>query len=307
MSSTSMLDHEAAGAHAPATHLPGHYLSWGGIIAGAICAAAISILLFAFGSAIGLTAVSPWPNSGMSPVVLAIIGALWVAIVQVVAFGAGGYVAGRVRNSWSPVSAHERRFRDGMHGFITWALGLLVGSLFAVSAAGGLMHSGLQAAATVAAGAASSRANDGGAQVSPADYGFDYLTRPAARANAGGAPPNWSDIQPSVKRIFADNLNSGTLPDRDRAYLASVVAQRTGMPQADAEKRVDEAFTEAKAADARLRAAADKARKTSALAAFLAAATLVVGCAAACGGAGAGGRHRDEQVEVRLWGTRRFW
>ncbi|HZP99805.1 MAG TPA: hypothetical protein VFB13_09725 [Reyranella sp.] len=310
MTSTSMLDHEAAAttAHQPSTHLPGHYLSWGGIVAGAICAAAISILLFAFGSGIGLTAVSPWPNSGLSPVVLAIIGAIWVAIVQVVGFGAGGYVAGRVRNSWSAVAVHERRFRDGMHGFVTWALGLLIGALFAAVAAGGLLHSGLQAGAMVAAGAMNGQNGSQASQPSAGDYGFDYLMRPAPQAGGQAAQPaSWGDVKPSVVRVFADNLKAGRLPDRDRSYLASLVAQRTGMSQADAEKRVDEAFAEAKNADTKLRAAADKARKTSALAAFLAAATLVVGCAAACAAAGAGGRHRDEQTEIRLWGTRRFW
>ena len=39
-------------------HLPGHYLSWGAIIAGGLCAAAISFVLLTFGSAIGLSAVS---------------------------------------------------------------------------------------------------------------------------------------------------------------------------------------------------------------------------------------------------------
>ena len=48
-------------------HLPGHYLSWGAIIAGGLCAAAISFVLLTFGSAIGLSAVSPWPNTGLSP------------------------------------------------------------------------------------------------------------------------------------------------------------------------------------------------------------------------------------------------
>jgi hypothetical protein len=320
MESTSMLGRDAAAhdavahesRHEPATHLPGHYLSWGAIVAGAICAAAFSILLLAFGSGIGLTAVSPSPNSSLSPVVLAITGGVWMALVQVVSYGVGGYVAGRVRNSWSPVVAHERRFRDGMHGFIAWALGVLIISVFALSAAGGLFHSGVQAAATVAAGATVRGQNSN--QPSASDWGFDYLVRPAPQSGpqasngqAAVQPTNWNDLKPAAARIFADNLKSGILPDRDRAYLASIVAQRTGLQQSDAEKRVDEAFTEAKSADTRLRAAADKARKTTALAAFLAAATLSVGCAAACAAAGAGGRHRDEQTDVRLWGTRRFW
>jgi hypothetical protein len=303
-------------------HLPGHYLSWGAIIAGALCAAAISLVLFAFGSAIGLSAVSPWPHVGLPPTVALIIVALWTAIVQVVAFAAGGYVAGRVRNSWgSAVTTHERRFRDGMHGLMVWAVGLLVGAAFAVSAAGSLLRTGVQATATVTAGTvggATAVSPAGGqrgttAIATPGDIAFDYLMRPvAAPAPAAGAPPPTAnmpaqDLKPSIVRIFADGLQAGSLPPADRAYLASLVAMRTGVSQADAEKRVDDAFQQAKDAEAKARAAADKARKASVLAAFLAAATLAIACAAACAGAAAGGRHRDEQTEVRLFGTRRFW
>ena len=70
---------------------------------------------------------------------------------------------------------------------------------------------------------------------------------------------------------------------------------------------MDDAFQQAKDAETKARAVADKARKASVLAAFLAAATLAIACAAACAGAAAGGRHRDDQTEVRLFGTRRFW
>jgi len=295
-------------------HLPGHYLSWGAIIAGGICAAAISFVLLTFGSAIGLSAVSPWPNAGLSPVVALLIASLWAALAQVVGFASGGYVAGRVRNSWgSVVVAHERSFRDGMHGFIVWAVGLLVGAALVASAAGGLIRTGVQAGAALAASAA------------PADYAFDYLMRPATAATvppaappaaAAGTPqpqpmiwrlPNAQELQPSIVRIFADALQAGSLPPRDRAYLASLVSMRAGLAPADAEKRVDEAFQEAKDAEARARAAADKARKASLVAAFLAAATLAIGCAAACAGAVAGGRHRDEQSEIRLFGTKYFW
>jgi hypothetical protein len=308
-------------------HLPGHYLSWGAIIAGALCAAAISLVLFTFGSAIGLSAVSPWPGVGLSSTVALIIAAIWAALVQVIGFASGGYVAGRVRNSWGSVVPHERRFRDGMHGLIVWAVGLLIGAAFAASAAGNVLRAGTQATATVAAGAAAGAAQ----RATPADYAFDYLMRPPTQTAATGAPaqavtppatagapgaqpqpmiwrlPNAQELQPSVVRIFADGLQAGSLPARDRAYLASLVSMRTALPPADAEKRVDEAFQEAKDAEAKVRAAADKARKASVMAAFLAAATLAVGCAAACAGATMGGRHRDEQTEIRLFGTKFFW
>jgi hypothetical protein len=313
MATTTIVTEEGLHGSSVQPHLPGHYLSWGAIIAGALCAAAISLVLFAFGSAIGLSAVSPWPHVGLSPTVALIIVALWTAIVQVVGFAAGGYVAGRVRNSWGVVVPHERRFRDGMHGLIVWAVGLLVGAAFAASAAGGLLRTGAQATATVAAGTLGGAAA-GQRGVEPADYGFDYSMRPAPAA--GSAPqaatppatvPTAQELRPSIVRIFADGLQAGTLPAVDRTYLASLVSMRTGLVQADAEKRVDEAFQQAKDAEAKARAAADKARKASLLAAFLAAATLAIGCAAACAGATAGGRHRDEQTEIRLFGTKHFW
>ena len=305
MSSTTIIAEERVITPHESAHLPGHFLSWGAIIAGAVCGAAISLLLFAFGSAIGLTAVSPWPHMGLSPVVLAVIGALWVAIVQVVGFGTAGYVAGRVRNSWRSVTPHEQRFRDGMHGFIAWALALLMGSVFAVSAAGGLLRGGAQAAAPLAA--ASMAARQTPAAVTPGDYAVDYLLRPVPAAPAPNNALNMGELRPALVRIFADNLGEGSLPPRERAYLTALVSAQTGLAQADAEKRVDEAFAEAKKAETKARLAADKARKATALAAFLAAATLAVGCAAACAAAGVGGRHRDEQTELRLFGTARFW
>lgn len=304
MAATTIITEERVIAPHEGAHLPGHFLSWGAIIAGAICGAAISLLLFAFGSAIGLTAISPWPHTGLSPIALAVIGALWMAIVQVVGFGTAGYVAGRVRNSWRSIAAHEQRFRDGMHGFITWAVALLIGSAFAVSAAGGLIRGGAQAVAPFAAAGLATR--QAPASVTPADYGVDYLFRPAPGA-ATAAALNIGDLRPALVRVFADNLGANGLPARERSYLAALVSAHAGLAQADAEKRVDEAFAEAKNADSKARQAADKARKTTALAAFLAAATLAVGCAAACAAAGVGGRHRDEQTDLRLFGTKRFW
>jgi hypothetical protein len=291
------------------SHLPGHYLSWGAVVAGALCAAAISLVLFAFGSAIGLSAVSPWPHVGLSPTVALLIAALWAAIVQAASFAAGGYVAGRVRNSWGAVAADERRYRDGMHGLLVWALAVLAGAALAVSAAGGLIRGGIESAAGMGV-----PANGAHRIATPADYAFDYLMRPApVEAGAVAVPaaanqpqavvwrvPGLQELQPSVVRLFTEALLAGSLAPADRTYLTTLVSMRTGLSQADAEKRVDEAFQ-------RARAAADKARRAAVLAAFLAAATLAIGCAAACAGATAGGRHRDEPTEIRLFGARRFW
>ena len=79
-----------------------------------------------------------------------------------------------------------------------------------------------------------------------------------------------------MARIFAKATVGGTLPDNDKSYLASVVAQRSGLPQPEAEKRVTEAFAEANRA---VKEAADKARRAALLTGFVTAASLVVSLA----------------------------
>lgn len=362
------------------------YLEWGPVIAGALGAAAISLVFFTFGSALGLSVVSPYPYAGMSVTLLLVLTALFAAVVQVGSFAAGGYLAGRMRTPWLGGVEQERQFRDGSHGFAVWAVGILIGACIAVAGAGSALKTAVQTTATLSAGAITG----GGAAMGPAiadrvslqpsDIAIDLLLRPAPGQMAPGqmapgqmtarpappAPPApmapapataapatppaagttqpetatttdpkpapaatgaptmapmmtegmrmemrrtpRGELQAPLARVFTASLaGGGTLAPADRTYLAEVVARQTGLPQAEAEKRVDEAYAAAKDAEAKARVAADKARKMTALAAFLAAATLVIACAAACIGAAAGGRHRDEQVAARMFGNRRFW
>jgi hypothetical protein len=344
------------------------YLEWGPVIAGALGAAAISLVFFTFGSALGLSVVSPYPYAGMSVPVLLILTALFAAVVQVGSFAAGGYLAGRMRTPWLSGVESERQFRDGSHGFAVWAVGILIGACIAISGAGSALKTAVQTTATLSAGAVAG----GGAAMGPAiadrvsmqptDIAIDMLLRPApgqmaarpasaapapaaapaatapAAPTAGTTQPESStatdpkpavpavggpaptentqmemrraprgELQAPLARVFTANLASGTLAPADRTYLAEVVARQTGLPQAEAEKRVDEAYAAAKDAEAKARAAADKARKVSAIAAFLAAATLLIACAAACAGAALGGRHRDEETPARMFGAPRFW
>jgi hypothetical protein len=110
-----------------------------------------------------------------------------------------------------------------------------------------------------------------------------------------------------VTRIFAASLKSGQLDQRDRATLVAIVQQQTGLPQAEAEMRVDAAYSDFKNAEQQAREAAEKARKAALITAFAVAATLLLACAAACAGATAGARHRHERVAITWFGARRFW
>ena len=71
------------------------------------------------------------------------------------------------------------------------------------------------------------------------------------------------------------------------------VASRTGLPPAEAEKRVD--FAYAKAVEA-----VEKARKATVLAGLATATALLLGLAAAWYAAQHGGRHRDQNIPAKF-------
>ena len=289
------------------------YLEWGPVILGTLGASAISIVLLTFGTALGLAGVSPYPYAGLSAKALGILSATYAAIVVIVSFALGGYLAGRTRSAWAETNTVESHFRDGAHGFGVWALSVVLGSVLALSGATGAIKTAVQSTATVAAaGTAGAAANPtlgamaGQLSTSATDYAADRIFAPAE----GAAPPagaSRGELVPTVARAFAANLKNPQLDANDRTMLVHTVMRQTGLSQADAEKRVDEAFAYFKAAEQKARDAADTARKGALIAAFAAAAILAVACAAACLAASLGGRHRDENTLVTFFGSRRFW
>ena len=250
--------------------------------------------ILTFGAAIGLSTTSPWADSGVSAKTLATIAVFFAMVQQIGSFMAGGYVAGRMRSRWGETNKDEVEFRDGLHGGLVWAVGVAIGAALFVSTAGSAVKTGADVAGKAAAAAA--------ANADPSAYSIDALLRPAAGrppvAGQGAAPAtSAADTRTEVARIFAKATASGTLPENDKSYLASVVAQRTGLPQPEAEKRVTEAFAEANRA---VKEAADKARRASILTGFVTAASLMVSFGAAWWAALRGGNHRDNQVPARF-------
>lgn len=324
----------AVPAAIPVDNAPLRYLDWGPVILGALGAAAMSIVLLAFGSALGLSVVSPYQYAGISAKGAAIAAAVYLALVMVASFAAGGYIAGRMRTPWRTTDEVEMHFRDGAHGFGVWSLGVLLGAALAASGVGAVVSAaGKATTAIAAAGTAGAASNPALGQLSlrPTDYAIDRLLAPApagAPAPAAPAPAaagtdataaaapvranpvatrSRADLEAPIARVFAAGLSNPQLDARDRTYLARIVSEQTGLPQAEAEKRVDETYADLKAAEQKARDAADAARKAAIIAAFLAAATLAIGCAAACAGASLGARHRDERTAVSFLGSTRFW
>lgn len=98
-------------------------MDWKSIIAGAIAASAIFGLLAAFGTAVGLSLTSAHRGSGLSAsTAAAVAAALWMVMVHVWSFVAGGYLAGRLSDV-PDLHPEEAVFRAGANSFMVWALG----------------------------------------------------------------------------------------------------------------------------------------------------------------------------------------
>jgi hypothetical protein len=301
---------EAGIALAPVIDRP-RYLEWGPVVAGALGAAAISLLLLTFGTAIGLSVISPWSDRGASLTILAWVVAWWTVLVQIGSFAAGGYLAGRMRSRWGDSVIEEGQFRDGSHGFLVWALGVLMGGIFLALTSGAVVKTAAQSASVVAAGAASGLAGKADLATAPTDYAVDLLLRqgPRTGGTATVEPQRADDtaLRAEAGRIFAASIKNQEFSQRDRDYLTQLVMTRTGLPETEARQRVDAAMNEARDLEIKARQAADQARKAAVIAGFIAAASLLISLVVACAAAGLGGKHRDEGRSPHFFGHHRFW
>jgi hypothetical protein len=104
--------------------------------------------------------------------------------------------------------------------------------------------------------------------------------------------------QAEAGRILANDALSGDMPAADKTYVAQVVAARTGLSDADAEKRVSDVVAQAKSAKDKAvdaaKTAADAARKTGVYVALWAFISLLIGAFSASYMATLGGRIRDD-------------
>jgi hypothetical protein len=274
-------------------------VSWPAIFGGAFVAAAASLVLVALGSGFGLASVSPWRDAGASATAFAWMTAAWLIVVQWFSSGLGGYIAGRLRTKWANTHTHEVFFRDTAHGFITWAVGTILVAGFLASAVGSAIGGGVHAAATVASGAAQG-ATQGAATSqagsSLATYDMDLLFRSSQTGSSAATSTDartTADARAEAARILANGVASGDVPTTDRTYLSELVAARTGISQEDAQRRVDTAIAQAKAADVKARQAADAARKAASEASIFTALSMLVGAFIACIAAALGGQRRD--------------
>lgn len=243
-------------------------VSWAAVWAGAFAAGSLAIILMALGAGVGLSAMSPWPSASSSASRIGVGAIIWVIFVQLAASALGGYIAGRLRTKWVGLHTHEVYFRDTAHGFLVWAVALVLSSLFFVSYAAAITTAGREAT--------------NGAQANGANnYFVDSLFRSDRPASV-----NDQAARAEADTVLAHALLQPDIPAQDRTYLTQLVAANTGLDQTQAERRVSETFTAA-------RQAADTARKSIAHALYWLFVAFLIGAFFASYAATIGGRRRD--------------
>ena len=316
--STNISSQEAA-RHLPAAAVnSASAVSWGAIFAGAAAAASLALMLLMLGAGLGLTSISPWENQGLAAGTVGIAAIAWLTFTQIVASGMGGYLAGRPRTKWVDTHTNEIYFRDTAHGFLTWAVALLVSAVLLTTTISSLIGGSAKVIGSVAGGATATAVNNAGEGSSMlSKSSMEYFTRslfrasgstPAGNSNAPGndvmamnqpAPPKAESPAQlaEVTGIFANSIYSGALPKDDLTYVAQLVSQNTGISQQEAEQRVQAVYDKAQAnlkeAKDKAQQAADAARKTTSYVTLWSFISLLIGAFVASLCATYGGRQRD--------------
>jgi hypothetical protein len=252
-------------------------VSWAAVLAGAIASCALTLVLLSFGTGLGLAAVSPWGNSGVSTTTFKIGTGLYFIVMAMISSAIGGYLAGRLRTKWSGVHTDEVYFRDTAHGFLAWALASVLGAILLASPATSLIGG-------TASGVSQALANSSQSQ-GPMDGYVDTLLRSDAPAAQNSTSP--ADSRGELARLLTTSFHNGSdLNPADRSYVAKVVSARTGLSQADADKRVAEVT-------AQIKSDLDKARKNAMQLAIWLTLSLFIGAFSASLAATEGGGLRN--------------
>lgn len=253
----------------------GMSVHWSAVVAGAVAAAALALVLHAFGGAIGLAVSSTAPTWRDASLALWLLSGVYLILVALLAYGLGGYVAGRLASPLKGASEAEGELRDGAHGMLVWGLATLL-TVFLVAFAAPVVDR----LVTPSGGEAGNAASVGGEAVFA--YDLDRLFR-------SETPSDGTDLEynrAEAGRILLNAAGHSGMTPEDRAHLIRLVAARAGLAEADAETRVDAIVAAARENVAR-------GRRAGVILAFTSGVAAVLGLAVAWFAAIAGGEHRS--------------
>ena len=239
-------------------------VSWPAVVAGASVASALSLVMLSLGAGLGLSTLSPWSHPGTYAGTLGGAAILWLILNEIISSAMGGYLAGRLRTKWASVHTDEVYFRDTAHGFLVWAVAVVITAAFLGTAATAMVGEAPASTATQP-------------QAGKYSYYVDSLFR--------GAPSS-SDVSDQAGRIFTRAIQEGQFSNPDRAYLEQLVSAKTSLTPADAQARVAAVLDQAKTET-------NETRKAAAHVLLWLFVALLIGAFSASYAATIGGRQRD--------------
>lgn len=158
--------------------------SWGAILAGAVVASALMILFTTFGIGIGAAALDPQydrnPASEMGTG-----SAVYLVVTQLIAFGAGGYIAARLAGIPRPITSV-------LHGAAVWAVGTIFLAWATFMGAGAMFG----AVSTVVSSSASAVGSTADAMV-PDELSWPDLSKIAGSVSFDALPP---EVQETLRQ-----------------------------------------------------------------------------------------------------------
>jgi hypothetical protein len=227
----------------------GFRLSWGAIFAGFVVATALQMVLSTLGAAIGFTAFDPGQGDSASELGIGV--AIWFALTAVVSLFIGGLTTGRLAGVLT-------RGDGRLHGVVMWSLSTLLALYFVSVGAGRLVGGAFdvlsRTTAAAAGGVASSVGQIGAAAVGQAgnvDFGalqreiettLQQTGNPALQPDSLQAQAGAVQGQATTgtdNRALAQELTErirATGGQVDREDLVNVIAARSGMSRAEAER-----------------------------------------------------------------------
>lgn len=284
---TDMKDDALVARTAPARDQGGSYIDWPAIFAGAIVASGIALVFAGFGTALGLSAVSPETGEGSTFFGVMLFG-IWMLVTLLASYFVGGYIAGRMRKRMDGAEAKEVRTRDGLHGLVVWALGALIGGFLLTSAATNTAQVLGSAATTAAETAASvtSTAVEGagqaagavanavpsvptmeemlpeGLQSNPMEYINSTLLRGSEMQLPEGTAQADDPLSDETRAILFETLRTGELSQQDREYLQGELADRTTLSEQQIDARIDQAVAQVQELRTEAQQAVDEVQAT---------------------------------------------
>jgi hypothetical protein len=210
-----------------------------------------------------------------------IAGAFAAAALYLILLALGAGFELSAASPWSNAGASARTLGAGA---IVWLVFIeVVASSMGGYLTGRLRTKWVSAAGVMAGHAARVQAADSrAAAASPDSYYVSTLF------HGGHAPSEAADVSMRAEAgaIFAHDMALAQMPPPDQTDLGQLVAARTGIPEADAEKRVSDTFAQALQDE-------DTARKATARFLLWMFLSLLIGALSASFAATIGGRQRD--------------